>query len=303
MTVRNAGLALAVLAVTAVSAAGADTTLRWKFNKDKPYHYVLTQGMEMNTKQQDKIVNTQKMSQLSEVTWKVNSVKSDGSAEMTQILDRMQIKVETPNGNFEVDSNKKAQGNEEGPIAAIRTMIDGIVGAPIDIVMSARGEVVSIKVPDKVMDALKSAGPLGQAFTEKGMKQLFEQSSMLLPEKPVSPGTTWVQKRSLETAGMGNMDIDTTYTDKGEVPGKPDLRSIDGEVKMRFNQPENSPVSVKVTSQDNAAKFLFNTTVGHLTRSEIKQVMTMEISTQGQTFNQDLTQTVSMTLAGESTGK
>jgi hypothetical protein len=303
MTVRNAGLALAVLAVSAVSAAGADTTLRWKFNKDKPYHYVLTQGMEMNTKLQDKIVNTQKMSQLSEVTWKVNAVKADGSAEMTQILDRMQIKVEAPTGTFEVDSNKKAQGNEEGPLAAIRTMIDGIVGAPIDIVMSARGEVISIKVPDKVMDTLKSAGPLGQAFTEKGMKQLFEQSSMLLPEKPVSPGTTWVQKRSLETAGMGNMEIDTTYTDKGEVPGKPDLRSIDGEVKMQFNQPENSAVSVKVTSQDNVAKFLFNTTVGHLTRSEIKQVMTMEISTQGQTFNQDLTQTVSMTLAGESTGK
>ena len=99
------------------------------------------------------------------------------------------------------------------------------------------------------------------------------------------------------------MDIDTTYTDKGEVPGKPDLRSIDGEVKMQFNQPENSPVSVKVTSQDNAAKFLFNTTAGHLTRSEIKQVMTMEISTQGQTFSQDLTQTVSMTLAGESVPK
>ena len=149
-------------------------------------------------------INT-KMSQLSEMTWKVNAVKSDGSAEMTQILDRMQIKVEGPAGSFEVDSNKKAQGNEEGPLASIRSMIDGIVATPIDIVMSARGEVISIKVPDKVMDALKTAGPQGQAFagafTEKGIKQLFEQSSMLLPEKPVSPGTTWVQKRSLKPPG------------------------------------------------------------------------------------------------------
>jgi hypothetical protein len=50
MTVRNTGLALAVLAVSAVSAAAADVKLRWKFRKDKPYHYVLTQGMEMSMK-------------------------------------------------------------------------------------------------------------------------------------------------------------------------------------------------------------------------------------------------------------
>ena len=67
----------------------------------------------MSMKLPNNNVNT-KMSQLSETTWKVNAVKSDGSAEMTQILDRMQIKVESPAGSFEVDSKKKAEGNEDG---------------------------------------------------------------------------------------------------------------------------------------------------------------------------------------------
>jgi len=306
MTVRNAGLTLTVLAVSAVSAAGADVKLRWKFRKDKPYHYVLTQGMEMSMKLPNNNINT-KMSQISEITWNVKAVKPDGSAEMTQIVDRMQLKVDGPAGKFEFDSNQKADATQAGPLAAVNKMMEGIVGTPIDMVMSARGEVISVKVPDKVMEAMKTAGPGGQAFagafSEKGMKQLFEQSSMLLPEKAVSPGTTWVQKRSVETAGLGNMDIDTTYTDKGEAPGKPDLRKIDGAVTMQFRQPENAQVSVRVTSQDNAAKFFFNTTSGHLSRSEVQQKMQMEISTQGQSFTQDLTQTVSMTLSGESAAK
>jgi hypothetical protein len=302
MTVRTTGLAVALVVVSAASAVGADATLRWKFRSDKPYRYVLTQGMEMSMKVQNNDVKT-KMSQISNMTWNVKTVKPDGSAEMSQVIDRMQIKVEGPLGKFEIDSNKKDEPPPAGPLAGLGTMVAGLVGVPVDVTISPRGEVLSVKVPTKLMDALKTAGPGGQAFagafTEKGIKQLFEQSSLTLPEKAISPGTTWVQKRSVETAGLGNMDIDTTYTDKGDVPGKPGLRLIDGAVKLQIKPGENSPVTIRVVSQDNAAKFLFDNTAGHLSSSEIKQNMQMEISTQGQTLTQDLTQTVSMTLAGE----
>jgi hypothetical protein len=303
MTVRNAGLAVALLVVSAASASGDDVTLRWKFSPDKPYHYMLTQGMEMSMKLPNNDLKTT-MSQVSEMTWKVKSVKPDGSAAMSQVIDRMHIKVEGPAGKFEIDSNKKGDAAAPvGPLAGLGKMVEGLVGVPVDVTISARGEVLSVNVPDKMMEAMKTAGPGGQAFagafTEKGIKQLFEQSSVVLPEKAVAPGTTWVQKRSVETAGLGNMDIDTTYTDKGEVPGKPGLRMIDGAVKMQIKPGENSPVTMRVIKQDNAAKFLFNTTAGHLSSSEIKQNMQMEISAQGQTLKQDLVQTVSMKLAGD----
>jgi hypothetical protein len=258
--------------------------------------------MEMSMKLPNNDLKT-KMSQVSEMTWKVKSVKPDGSAAMSQVIDRMQIKVEGPAGKFEIDSSKKGDAAPPGPLAGLGKMVEGLVGVPVDVTISARGEVLSVNVPDKMMEAMKTAGPGGQAFagafTEKGIKQLFEQSSVLLPEEAVAPGTTWVQKRSVETAGLGNMDIDTTYTDKGEVPGKPGLRMIDGAVKMQIKPGENSPVTMRVLSQDNAAKFLFNTTAGHLSSSEIKQNMQMEISAQGQTLTQDLVQTVSMKLAGD----
>jgi hypothetical protein len=302
MTARTAGLALAILAVSTVSAPGADVELRWKFRKDQPYHYVLTQGTEISMKVANNNLST-KMSQVSDMTWNVKAVRPDGSAEMTQTIDRMQIKVEGPTGSFEVDSKQKPEAAQAAPVESMRKLITGIVGVPIDFVMSARGEMVSVNVPAKFIEAMNSAGPAGQAFagafSEKGLKQLIEQSSVLLPEKPVAPGTTWVQKRSVESPMLGNMDIETTYTDKGETAGKPDLHKIDGAVKIQFRQPDNAQLSVKVTSQDNSANYLFNTISGHLSRSDVKQKMQMEISAQGQSFTQDLTSTVSMILSGD----
>ena len=246
MIFRNAGLVLAVLAVSAVSAAGADATLRWKFSKDKTYRYVLTQGMEMSMKLPDKDVTT-KMSQVSEMTWKVKAVKSDGSAEISQTFDRIHIKVEGPAGAFEVDSKKKGAAVPDGPLAALSTMVEQLVGLQFDLVMSARGEMSLINVPDKFMEAMKTAGPGGQAFagtfSEKGLKQLFEQSSMLLPEKAVSPGTTWVQKRSVEAAGLGgSMDGRHDLHRQGRRPGQDGACKIDGVVTMQFRAPENAPV-------------------------------------------------------------
>src|SRR5262245_38581884 len=103
MTVRKIGLAWALFVVTTASAAGADATLRWKFQSDTPYRYVLTQGMEMSMKVANNEVKT-KMTQVSEMTWKVKSVKPDGAADLSQTIDRMQITLESPAGNFEIDS-------------------------------------------------------------------------------------------------------------------------------------------------------------------------------------------------------
>jgi hypothetical protein len=157
-------------------------------------------------------------------------------------------------------------------------------------------------VPDKIMQAMTTAGVRGQlfagAFTEKGMKQLILQPPMLLPERAVSAGTSWTQKRSVDNASFGKTEIDTTYTDKGDAPGEPKLRQIGATVSMQFRQPEGAQPSYRITSQNNAAKFFFNAGSGHLSRSEIKHNVQIEVDA-GNKFTQNVTQAVSMTLLGE----
>jgi hypothetical protein len=299
MTFRSAGLALAALGVFAAGAGAEDVELRWKFQKDKTYRYTLEQGMEMTMNLQNNKVST-KMNQVADMTWSVSKVNDDGSAETVQTIDRMRIKVEGPGGNFEFDSKNKPEDAQAGPFGSLGKMMEGLVGTPMEVTMTSRGEIRSVKVPEKMTEALKTAGPGGQAvagaFSEKGLKQMFEQSSMVLPEKPVSPGTTWQQKRSVETAGIGNLDIDVTYTDKGPAEGKPNLREIDGAVSMQFRAPENAAVTISVKDQDASAKFFFDAAGGFLSRSELKQKMQMEIAAGGQSMTQDINQTVAMRL-------
>ncbi len=303
MTVRTTGLAFAVLMLAAVSALGDDVTLRWKFRKDNPYHYVLTQKTEMSSKVLDKEI-TQKIAQILDFTWKVREVKPDGAAEMTQTIDRMRMKMEGPGGSIEIDSNQKEGGDQAGLAGMFRKSMEGLIGTPMELVMSPRGQVQSVKVPEKLLQTIRSAGQgVGGQFSEKGLKQLFEQSLIIFPEKPVSPGATWMDKRSMESPGMGNVEVETTYTDKGDAPGKQDLHQIDGAYKIQFRQPENAQVAMKVTSQDNAAKFYFNTAAGLLSHSALTQKMQMEVSTGGQSFTQNVTQTVTMELAGEASTK
>jgi hypothetical protein len=302
MSVRTTGLVFALLALFAVSAAGADVTLRWEFRKGKSYRYVLMQQIEASMKLQDKILKT-KMTDISDVTWVVTDVTPDGSAEMTWTFDRMRSKLESPSGNSEFDSSKKSSEPQVGPRATARTIAESIVGAPFAVVMTDRGDVTKVVVPEKVSAAIKAAGPAGQTFSERGIKQLIGASAMLLPEKAVSAGTTWTQKRTIELAGVCTLETDTTYTDKGEAPGMPHLRQIKGDVKLQIRQPEHAQFTVRVTSQDNASTLLFDTAAGQLSRSNGNQSMHLELLFQDRSIEQDMTTTSSMTLVDRPAAK
>jgi hypothetical protein len=97
MTVREAALALAVITVSAVSASGDDVRLRWKFEQEKVYHYIVVQKMDTGIELANGNISTH-MYQRSEITWTVKSVKPDGSAEIWQVFDRIEMMFDGTTG-------------------------------------------------------------------------------------------------------------------------------------------------------------------------------------------------------------
>jgi Family of unknown function (DUF6263) len=279
--------------------------LRWKFRKGRPYHYVLTTKNETSAKLFQREIKEKKLQTL-DVSWKINEVKPDGAATMTQTIDRVRIKAEAPGGSFDADTNQK-DGGQTGPTANFAKSMELIIGKPMEVAMSPRGEVLSVKLSDDVTQAMRNAGPGGQAlgavFGEKAVKQMFEQASPVFPEKTVLPGTTWTKKQSMAIAGLGNVEVEATYTDKGEAPNNAGAHQVDGAFKLQYHPPDNPQVNMKVASQDSAAKFIFDMTAGNLSHSEIVQKLQMEVSAGGQSFTSDLTQTITMDLVGEAGGK
>jgi Family of unknown function (DUF6263) len=290
-------LALAAVSLSA-SAARADETLRWKFTKGQKLSYVfnqttLTKGEVMGQK------NDMTMTQAMELTWAIKDVDSEGTATMDQTIDRIIYTMKGPTLEAKIDTSKDE--NLEGPLAALVPLFKGLTGSAFGLKMSSRGEVSDVQVPAKVVEALKNAGPLAQAggemFTEKGLKELTTQATIVLPKEPVAKGFKWNTTKTIKLP-FGAMNLDNNYTYEGPSD---DLDKIGIEVKMAITPAENAQVDIAITKQDNKGSFLFDNKAGILRASGVVQKIQMKVKVGGQEILQDIESTVKMDQAKAST--
>ncbi len=300
MTVRSTARALALLLLPIVVASPAfgQTKLRWKFEKGKKFHYVMSQGMETSASIMDRTFDTS-LNQTMDMTWNVVDVQDDGSARMTQTIDRMQITLKGPAGEAKFDS--KAPGDVPPQFAVLANLSEALVGKEIGLTMTPRGEVKDVEIPEKVVEALKSVGPsAGGMLSEDGLKNLTSQGSLVFPEEALSAGKTWKKSQKLGGTQVGSMTVDTTYTFTGPAEGsQAGLEKIDADLVMKFE----SELGIDIKSQDNEASYVFDNKAGVLRSSEVRQVMKMGGQIMGQDFSQDMKTTVTMKLTDGASAK
>ncbi len=297
----------ALLALVTPGLATAQTApqaeLRWKFAQGQKFPYATQQETKTRLTIQGNTVETS-LKQLIDMTWEVKSVKEDGSARIAQTIDRMRMYMDGPNGSrFEFDSKLSAE--PAGSMLGIAKMIKGIVGLPIELTMSPRGEVSDVTVSDRLLQALKMPGPNGQAvgglFSEETFKNMASQGSIVFPAEALTPGKTWTATKTVDTPVVGKMTIDTLYTYAGpaavDAP-TPGLEQIDAALDVKIEPAPNAQVQANVEEQENSARFLFDSKRGVLTSSQVKQRMKLSLTAMGQKFLQEVSSTVSMRLAG-----
>jgi len=232
---------MAVLAALSIllGAAGprparAAEPLRWKFSPGETLKYTMDQQTSQGMKAQGQEFKTT-LNQTVDLHWNVKGV-TGGVADMTQTIDRVRTKIEGPGQVFEFDSS--AEKAPEGPIATLLTpLLKALVGAEFSFKMDGRGQLSDIKVPQKLLDSLKQAGPAAAAggmFSEEGMKNLISQSSLSLPEGDVEKGANWKQQSKVPLPMIGTLLMDKTYTYAGadeKAPGRSKI-TLDTKVKL-----------------------------------------------------------------------
>jgi hypothetical protein len=291
------------LAVVLLSAATAEaqTTLRWKFKPGDKLTYVTEQsttsvgnvmGMEFETK----------MTQLTDMTWSVKSVDSQGVADMVQIIERIRMNMETPFGNFDYDS--KENKPIEGPFGdAVGPVLGAMAGAEVSLKMDATGDIRDIKFPEKVLESVKDNPALaqfGQMFTEDGLKQMVQGGAGgvgAFPKSAISKGETWEKKAEMKMPAIGTMVIATSSTYAG--PDSRDGTKIE-KIELKMNQTiEPAPggmFEIKITSQDSKGAAYFDNAAGRLLAQEMNQKMKMQIDVMGNTIEQEVDTTISIKL-------
>lgn len=297
---RPAGILLIVTALVAGlggTAANAQTTLTWKLKGGDKLNYTNDTDMKQAMTVMGMDIKTS-MKQGMEMSWTVNAVQ-DGKADMTQKIERFHQKMEMPGGQgFAFDS--KDGKKPEGPIGQIvGPLLEAMVGAEFTLKMDPQGETSDVKVSEKLMEAIKGnplLAQMGSMFSEDGMKQMMQQSSVAFPKEAISKGKTWNKVVEVK-APFGVMKLDTTYTYQGpESRDNSKLEKIDTKSKVTIEPAAGAAVTLKIKSADVKGTIYFDNTAGRIAELTQTQKMVMEITTSGQTIDTTQDQTTTLKL-------
>ena len=302
------GLISAAVLVLLAGPAEAQTTLKYKFKEGDKLNYTteMTQKQMMNIMGNEIETST---TQNMDMTWIVKAMK-DGKAEVSQTIDRIRMKIDSPFGGFEFDSK---DGKEpEGPIGMIvGPVLNAMAGAEFTVTMTEQGDVTDTKLSEKLIEAVKS-NPLlqqmGGAFTEDGMKNMIgQQGGNVLSKEAVKKGDKWNQKTELKMPPIGVMKVSNTYTYQGpEDRDGANVEKIDVKTEMTIEPLADAAAQVefKVKSSDAKGTMYFDNKAGRVVAMTMNTKMAMEINAMGNVFDMVQNQTTTMKLVEEgSSGK
>jgi hypothetical protein len=297
-------LTAAAIVQFGVASARADGAPRWKFKPGETLHYVLERAADGKMSLAGNEFGIQ-MGMTFDTTWKCAGVNDDGTANVEQTIDRIQINMASPlSGEVKYDS----AGSEKpsGPVwTLLGPMVDGMLGQTFTLKVSPTGAVSDITLPAKLKQAFDKQvvgqnrqagmGIGGNAFNEKGIKELIEKAVLPLPET-ADKEVTWSQSFTNEIPFLGNEIAETTYSLKGDetVDGK-QLVKIAAATEILFEPAESPRAELEITEQEGTATYYFDAEAGHMIKSEGKQRAVKELSGQ-QEVTQDITETVKMYL-------
>lgn len=302
--IRVAVAAVAAMALAAAPAALADAPIRWKFTKGETIRYTLVQKTQTKVKAGPNEAGPS-IDQTSYIRWNIDDVSPEGVAQMTQVNERIKIKMEGAPGQppFEFDSadENKAQ---EGPVAAqLGPIFKALSRLEYTFKMDPLGRIDAVRIPQKSLDNLKGSfsGPMSELFSEESMKKMITQSILVFPE---DAKTQWNEKSTLPVPQFGTIVTDKNYAiaaPGADAPGS--VKKISLDASMKIEPSENSQLKLEIKEQKNEGTYSFDADKGRLLGSHITVKMVQLITAGERQFQQTVDNTMDMTLTPESAPK
>jgi hypothetical protein len=283
-------VALAILHIVPARAADPVT---WKFKVGEGNHYRMTQKMTIDIQMDEGASETQDITNVIDMSWIADEVNDDGSARLTQTIDRMQMTIE-PKGRDKVEFDSKATDEPQGFAAMVAPLFRELSRAKFKLTMSPRGKVSDVEVPESLVAALAAspgAAVMGDLATAKGLEDTMSRMSFEMPET-LETGTTWTSTTETNNPALGKQTITITYKYVGP-------REKDG-AKLEVFEPRleiafaGGVAIATIEEQKSSGEVLFNRSAGRLESTRLDHTMKLKLVVAGQTLNQTLTQSTDM---------
>jgi len=297
VSLRRLSLAGVLVAGLTAAAFGQEVTLKWDFQKGKPFY----QEMTTTTKQTMKVMGmevTQNQTQKFVFSWTPIEQDKDKNWIVEQEIVAVMMDIEIGGQKIPYDSTKDT-GVSGNPLSEF---FKALVGSKFKLTITPDFKVKSIEGRKEFIDKLGKANPqmlplLETILSDEALKQMSDPAFAILPPKAVKKGDTWNDKRQLDMGPIGKYDSNNKYTYEG-TEGK--LQKIKVDTTLTYQPPAQSaagnlPFKIKsanLTSKNATGTILFDNEKHRLNNSD--QKMTLEgkltIDISGQTSDVDLTQ-------------
>lgn len=279
--------ALAVLVLLSSSttwAAEEKVELRFRLEEGESYKLRVTIEQEIVRwieGEEQEIIQTIGIGQ----TFDVKKVDADGTATIEVTFGPMAMKMEGPQGTFEYDSEDPP---DEVPLPG--KALGAMVGQGFTMKITPEGRVTDLKGADKMFEAMLESldlpeGPIKDSiveslkdqFGEEALKEMMENMTALLPDKPVGIGDSWSHTIVLTKGFPSIMENTWTLTDRKDGVATIKVKST---IKSNPDAPpmKMGPMTMKYKlkgSQKGTVKL--DEATGWFVEGEIKQEMSGEI--------------------------
>jgi Family of unknown function (DUF6263) len=283
-----------VLSALGGQIAFGQTALGWKFAPGQTLHYEVTR-QTTNQAGAGSLTTTLVI----DVRHKVEAVDSAGTASITQTLDRIRLRMESPQGaGSEYDTS--AGQKPEGMAAWMAPMFHAVLNKPVTLKMSRQGKVSDLKLPRGLAERMQKAvggDQLGNFFAEQGIGQMLGLAA--LPDQPAMPGSRWSQTAVLANPVLGRQTVETTFDYQGnEARGGQTLAKISSTAQTSFAAGPGQPVHVAVRNEKTQGTLYFDPAAGRLVESSLESRMSLQATFTSKGLDKEMA--VTATLAGKS---
>lgn len=291
-------LMTALLTIAAVAPARGATTLRWKFTPGETLRYVMHMKMTMKFDSAAAPVTTT-ATQVSEMSWVIESVDADGVASVTQTIDRMQMKMISPQGVM-IDYDSSGNGETGGMSKMLAPLLEAMVNKPISLKVDPRGQQSDVQVPQSMIDGANKIPGLGSMLSGDTIGQMSGLGT--LPKDAVSEGDVWTNEREISLPTIGKMEVLAKFEYLGkETRDGRELEKIRPTQHMDISPAkEAAGGAAKITDQSVSGTTYFDNVAGRFAEAEMTSTMKMEIAVGEMTMKMETVTEVRMKLESSS---
>ncbi|QDV31946.1 hypothetical protein Spb1_38930 [Planctopirus ephydatiae] len=262
------------------NAAIAETELILKFKAGDVYQQKVTTSTITGGVVAEKPVKTTLQQEML-ITTKVESVTESGAGKLTQVIDQITLDIELPNGkSVAYDSNQKEFSDPL--LTALHKTLGLLDGAKFQFTVSPRGEFSEFVIPPELAQIAKAQpqGLMGDSLSEASLRRIFEDTSVSLPQGPISKGAKWNRKTNVKLP-IGEIVSHLTFTYEGPETETLERIAVGGDIEM--TPAEKSPLAVTLNSKKLSGVVLFDKVAGRVESNQIKQVLEVTVAAGGQT--------------------